>query len=84
MVCLPTALFAQSATRENYLERYNSLVSKVGADGLGVESLLNHWEADYPDDIDMLLARFSFYYAKSQSTSVEIIDKDKYLGAARP
>ena len=81
MVCLPTALFAQSATRENYLERYNSLVSKVGADGLGVESLLNHWEADYPDDIDMLLARFSFYYAKSQSTSVEIIDKDKYLGA---
>ena len=50
MVCLPTALFAQSATRENYLERYNSLVSKVGADGLGVESLLNHWEADYPED----------------------------------
>ena len=81
LVCLPTALFAQSATRENYLERYNSLVSKVGADGIGVESLLNHWEADYPDDIDMLLARFSFYYAKSQSTSVEIIDKDKYLGA---
>lgn len=78
---LTLSALGQTATRENYIERYNSLVSKVGADGLGVESLLNRWEAEYPDDVDMLLGRFSFYYTKSQSTDVEVLDREKYLGA---
>ncbi|MGN0202676.1 MAG: hypothetical protein ACI399_07230 [Candidatus Cryptobacteroides sp.] len=79
---LPAAGFAQETTRENYIERYNNLVSRVGAAGLGVESLLNRWEADYPDDVEMLLGRFSYYLSKSQSSGVEVLDQEKYLGAS--
>ena len=73
-----TAL-AQTTSKE-FNDRYQLLVSKLGPSGVGVETLINRWEAAYPDDIEMLVAKFSFYFSKSQSSSVVVKDQDKYLG----
>lgn len=76
-------LSAQTKTeREDYLDRYQLLVSKLGAAGVGIETLLQRWEKDYPEDTDMLLGQFSYYLTKSQSSSIEVIDAQKYLGNA--
>ena len=47
------ALFAQMSAQD-YLSRYSLLVGKLGPDGVGIETLVNKWEADFPDDVDML------------------------------
>lgn len=75
------SLAAQQASREQYLQRYNLLASKMGADGAGIETVLNKWAADYPEDVDMLLGKFYYYLSKSRSTAVEPRDADRYLGA---
>ena len=33
-------------SQKDYLDRYNLLVSKLGADGVGIETLLQRWEKD--------------------------------------
>ena len=77
----PVSSFAQTKTsQEDYSRRYSLLVSKMGPSGVGVETLLQHWEDDYPDDMEMLLGKFSFYLSKSQSTGVEKMDAERYLG----
>ncbi len=69
-------------TREEYSERYNLLVSKLGAAGVGIETLLQRWEKDYPDDTDMLLGQFSYYFNKSRSEKLEVKSGNRYLGVA--
>ena len=69
-------------TQKEYLDRYQLLVSKLGTDGVGIETLLQRWGKDYPDDTDMLLGKFSYYLTKSQSSSIEVKDAAKYLGNA--
>ncbi len=69
-------------TREEYSERYNLLVSKLGVDGVGVETLLQRWGKDYPDDLDMLLGKFSYYLTKSRTTKYEVREGSRYLGKA--
>lgn len=68
--------------QKEYLDRYQLLVSKLGADGVGIETLLQRWGKDYPDDTDMLLGKFSYYLTKSQSLSIEVKEAAKYLGNA--
>ena len=80
LLCAAT-LFAQTSAQE-YLSRYVLLVNKLGADGLGIETLVKKWEADFPDDVDMLCAKYNYYSAKSQRSEVVQKDRDKYLGAA--
>ncbi len=80
-VALP--LFAQTKpTHEEYLERYNLLVSKLGAAGVGIETLLQKWERDYPEDLDMLLGKFSYYLTKSRTDKIEPMEGSRYLGSA--
>lgn len=74
------ALAAQN-THDDYLRRYNSLVKNVGADGVGIETLLLRWENDFPDDVDMLTGKFSYYFNKCQSESMVRKDATRYLGA---
>ena len=50
----------ETYTQEEFLRRYNNLVSRVGAAGVGVETLLNRWQEAYPEDVQQMLARFSF------------------------
>lgn len=72
---------AQTKTpKEDYSQRYELLVSKLGPSGVGIETLLQKWANDYPDDLDMLLGQFTYYLAKCQTTTIEKVDALKYLG----
>lgn len=73
---------AQKPSQADYLNRYSLLVNKLGIEGVGVETLLQRWGKDYPEDLDMLLGKFSYYLSKSQSKSMEKMDVQKYLGDA--
>lgn len=80
VMCSGVAAIAQNPTAEDFQNRYNLLVSKLGSTGVGIETLLDKWEEAYPDDINMLTGKFAYYFAKSQSSSVEPKDQSKYLG----
>ena len=71
--------FAQES-KEDFARRYNNLVSRVGAAGLGVETLLDKWQAAWPEDPQQYVARFAFCYSRCQSTEVIQLEKDRYLG----
>ena len=73
---------AQKPSQADYLDRYTLLVNKLGVEGVGVETLLQRWGKDYPEDLDMLLGKFSYYLSKSQSKSMEKMDVQRYLGEA--
>ena len=74
------SLFAQTSAQD-YLSRYNLLVGKLGYDGVGIETLVHKWEADYPEDVDMLCAKFNYYFTKCQQSQVVAKDQDRFLGA---
>ena len=76
---LPVLLFAQTS-QEDYIRRFNNLVNRVGPAGVGVETLLDKWAEEYPEDIQQLLARFSFWFNKSQTSNVIQLPQDRYLG----
>ena len=78
-LALPLTLLAQTA-QEDYVRRYNNLVSRVGPAGVGVETLLDKWAEEYPDDLQQLLARFSFWFTKAQTSKVIQLSQDRYLG----
>lgn len=83
IISLLAAVFAASAqeiTRAEYLRKYTNLVNRVGPGGLGVETLLDKWEAEWPDDPQQMLARFSFCITRARSTQIVQLDKDRYLG----
>ena len=75
----PLLLFAQTS-QEDYIRRFNNLVSRVGPAGVGVETLLDKWAEEYPDDTQQLLARFSFWFSKCQTSNVIQLPQDRYLG----
>ena len=79
LCCAAYAAAAQTSAEE-YASRYSLLSSKLGPAGVGIETLLNKWEADFPQDKDMLTAKFLYYYTKAQSSSVQVLDQAKYLG----
>lgn len=81
MLMMAATLFAQTSAQE-YFSRYALLVNKLGPDGVGIETLVKRWEADFPDDVDMLCAKYNYYSSKSQHSEVVVKDQDKYLGAA--
>ena len=78
-LALPLTLLAQTS-QEDYLRRYNNLVGRVGIGGVGVETLLDKWAEEYPDDLQQLLARFSFWFTKAQTSKVIQLSQDRYLG----
>ena len=80
-VLLPLAAQTKP-TQKEYSDRYNLLVSRLGAAGVGIETLLRKWERDYPEDAEMLLGKFSYYLTKSRTENYEVKDASKYLGIA--
>lgn len=71
--------FAQT-TGEEFLDRYSRLVKNVGNSGVGVETLLNKWEAAFPEDENMLAASFLYYYEKCQENATVARPSATYLG----
>lgn len=79
-IALCAAASAQT-TPEEYLARLERLVRSVGPAGVGVETLLDRWEADFPDDQAVHVARFNYHFQKSQRS--EMVAKGtqrRYLG----
>lgn len=73
------AAWAQTES-ERYEQRYEMLVSKMGAAGVGVETVLNNWEKVDSLNPKMLLGKFSYYFTKAQTPQVVMKDTRKYLG----
>jgi tetratricopeptide (TPR) repeat protein len=76
-----TVSLSAQTTAQEYISRYNLLVGKLGLDGVGIETLVNKWEADYPDDVDMLCAKYNYYFTKCQRNEVVSKAQDRFLGA---
>ena len=74
-----TALSAQDSA-EAFKARYDALVKRVGYDGVGVETVLDRWEQAFPEDPDLLTARFNFYLSKAAYTEVKAKQQDRFLG----
>ena len=67
-------------SREWHRERYGRQVKNVGIKGVGVGTILEKWEQDYPEDLDMLNAKFEYNFSKSMSDGVVQKDSPRYLG----
>ena len=86
IICLISALLGCLAlgAQENAGDikaEYERQVRYVGADGLGVETIINRWEAAAPDDPEVHVARFNYWLARSQArTEVKSMPLKKYLG----
>lgn len=81
LVLCQSVLFAQDSGKAAvYEQRYLKLVEKVGVDGVGVETVLNHWENADSTSSAMLMAKFSYYFNKSYSNRVVSKTSRKYLG----
>ncbi len=78
-VLMASAAFAQTES-ERYEQRYDLLVSKVGADGIGVETVLKNWENVDSTNAKMLLAKFTYFFTKAQTPQVVTKSQKKYLG----
>ncbi|MGN0188156.1 MAG: tetratricopeptide repeat protein [Candidatus Cryptobacteroides sp.] len=65
---------------ERYSKKYDQLVSVLGPAGVGIETVLDKWEACDPQNKKMLTARFNYYFAKSKTSSVVSKPGKKYLG----
>lgn len=71
--------FAQT-TAEEFNEKYNRLISRLGYAGVGIETYLDKWESAFPEDGRLLEARCNYYLWKGLSTQVVPKDQSKFLG----
>ena len=76
------AVLSQPLSKEEYRAKYQRVTSRVGVDGVGVETLVGQWVEAWPEDARAYLARFSYYYKKCQSSKVIQLPQDRYLGKA--
>ncbi len=80
LLLLCPQLFAQGVA-ERYKANYDRQVRYVGAAGAGVETIIDRWTAECPDDPEAYAARFSYCFAKARSTGIVQKDGARYLGA---
>lgn len=78
LAAFPAALAQPSAAE--YKEKYDRQVRAVGYTGVGVETILERWEAAYPDDPDMLEGRFFFDLTRARSKKMLRTSKPRYMG----
>ena len=71
-----------SVASKEYSDKYDMLVSRLGVAGVGIETVLDNWAKVDPDNRKMLLARYSYYLTKGQTTVVVDQPGRKYLGNA--
>ncbi len=69
-------------SRDEYAGRYEMLVKRLGPEGVGIETLLQKWGKDYPEDMDMLLGKFTYYLSKSRKPELVQKEGSRYLGNA--
>lgn len=76
------ATVSAQTTQEQFKSRYERQSKAVGADGVGVETIIDKWEESFPDDPEMFAARFYYNFSKSQRTELVPMACQKYLGQA--
>lgn len=79
--CMKMAAQTDAGLSESYAKRYNLIVSKLGYDGVGVETVLTQWEKADSLNTDMLTAWFNYWFTKAQSEEVVVKTQKRYLGA---
>ena len=82
LVC--AAALAQDLTAEEYLARYERLVRNVGYAGVGVETLLDRWEEAFPEDMNVPVARFNYFFSKAESTEMIAMPGQKRFMGKQP
>lgn len=81
MLAFMAASLGASAQSANvYADRYEKLVSRLGYAGVGVETVIGHWEKADSADVQMLKAKYLYYLTKSQSYEIVIKESPRYLG----
>ena len=80
MTAIFMALNLSAQTSEKYEQRYELLLSQFGPAGVGIETVLNKWEAVDSTDAKMLYARFNYLFTKAQTSAVVAKPERKYLG----
>lgn len=78
-LCVPLCSLAQPSAGE-FKEKYDRQVRNTGFDGVGVETILDRWEAAFPDDCNMLEGRFLFYLTRSRTVGTLRSPKDRFMG----
>ena len=71
--------FAQA---DRFEQRYSLLVSRLGESGVGVETLIDNWEAADSLNPKVYMARFNYWLSKSREDKVVQKYQKKYLGMA--
>lgn len=79
LVAMSVAAFAQDS---DFKARYDRQVRNVGYDGVGVETIIDKWEAAEPTNADMLLARYQYYLARARYTEVVPKYQNKFMGSS--
>ena len=74
------ALNLSAQTSEKYEQRYDLLLSQFGPAGVGIETVLDKWEAVDSTNAKMLFARFTYLFTKAQTSAVVVRSEKKYLG----
>ena len=74
------ALNLSAQTSEKFEQRYDLLLSQLGPAGVGVETVLDRWEAVDSTNAKMLYGRFAYMFTKAQTEQVEARPGKKYLG----
>lgn len=67
-------------TAERYEQRYDLLLSQFGPAGVGIETVLDKWEAVDSTSARVLFARFSYFFTKAQTSAIVVKPEKKYLG----
>lgn len=81
MLLASAGVFAQEQESVNSLsERYERLVRNLGYDGVGIETVLDKWEAIDASDGRMLEARFNYWFTKSRHSEIVSSKQKKYPG----
>ena len=80
VVVLAASLAANAQNSSRYEQRYDLLVSQFGPAGVGVETVLDNWAKVDSTNAKMLTGRFTYYFTKSQTESIEARPGKKYLG----
>ena len=83
-VLMCAAAFAQDLTAEEYLARYERLVRNVGYAGVGVETLLDRWEEAFPEDMNVPVARFNYFFSKAERTEMVAMPGQKRFMGKQP
>lgn len=73
-------LDAQETSSQDYLNRYNALVKAGGYSGLGINTLVDKWIHDFPDEYMPHRAKFMSYLLSSKNEKVTRMNLQKYLG----